>query len=381
MEFGWDADTVAFREEIASFLDAELPDWWKPTNHTILSGERHHTFCREFAPRLAARGYHVPHWPSEYGGRDASPWQVAVIAEEMWRRGEPRGQQYYGANWIGPAIIRYGSDEQKRYFLPRVAAGEIRWCQGFSEPDAGSDLAALRTAAVRDGDEYVVNGSKIWTSYAQAAEWCILVVRTDPAAERHSGISVLLVPMDSPGLEVREIKGCVGEHAFCELFLTDVRVPVHNRLGPENDGWAVTLDALAFERVGAPRYERARYVLQCAVEQLRARKGFDDPIIASRLGEAVASIEAARLLNYRIVDQKARALPPTAEGNVARLASVRAEQLAMDVLFDALGDESLVDGSLADQGMRSAMPAGLAAGSSEVNLNIIARQFLGLPKG
>ena len=381
MEFSWDNDAVVLRQEIADFLDSELPEWWRPTNQTILSGEQHHAFCREFAPRLAERGYHVPHWPSEYGGRDASPWQVAVIAEELWRRGEPRGQQYYGANWIGPAIIRHGTEEQKRHFLPLIAAGRLRWCQGFSEPDSGSDLASLRTSAYLDGDEYVVNGSKIWTSYAQTAEWCILIVRTDPAAERHAGISVLLVPMDSPGLEVREISGCVGEEAFCELFFTDVRVPMGNRLGAENEGWAVTLDALAFERVGAPRYERARYTLQCAVDQLRVTGRLDDAYTVVRLGEAVAAIEAARLLNYRIVDQKARALPPTAEGNVARLASVRAEQLAMDILFDAMGDESLVDMSLSDQGMRSAMPAGLAAGSSEVNLNIIARQFLGLPKG
>jgi alkylation response protein AidB-like acyl-CoA dehydrogenase len=381
MEFSWDSESVALREEIASFLDDELPDWWKPTNHTILSGEQHHAFCREFAPRLAAMGYHVPHWPSAYGGRDAPPWQVAVIGEELWRRGEPRGQQYYGANWIGPAIIRHGTDEQRQRFLPLIAAGEMRWCQGFSEPDSGSDLASIRTAAVLDGEEYVVNGSKIWTSYATTAEWCILVVRTDPEAERHAGISVLLVPMDSPGLEVREIKGCVGDEAFCEVFFTDERVPEKNRLGRENDGWAVTLDALAFERVGNPRYERARYVMSCAADQLRARGRLDDGAMSSRIGEALAAIEAARLLSYRIVDQKARSMPPTAEGNIARLATVRAEQLAMDVLFDALEDEAMVDGSLADQGMRSAMPAGVAAGTSEVNLNIIARQFLGLPKG
>ncbi len=260
MEFGWSEEDLTFRKEVRAFLDAELGDAWTgPT--AVLGSPENVTFSRRFAAALAERGWLTPHWPVEHGGSAASSWQHAILGEELWSIGEPRGPQYMNVNWIGPSIMRFGTDEQRRDHLPRIASGDVIWCQGFSEPEAGSDLGALRTRAVRDADEYVVNGQKVWTSYASVADFCYLLVRTGSEESGNRGITVLLVPMDLPGLEVREVGSVVGDHAFHELFLTDLRVPSSCRLGAENDGWEVVRQALAYERVGAPRWARAQHVL------------------------------------------------------------------------------------------------------------------------
>ena len=211
----------------------------------------------------------------------------------MWARGEPRGAQYMNVNWIGPAIMHYGSEEQKQQHLTRISGGDVLWCQGFSEPEAGSDLVALRTLALRDGDDYVVYGSKIWTSYANHAEFCFLLVRTDPESQRHRGISVLLMPMNLPGVEIREIPAVVGERYFHEVFLTDVRVPASCRLGPEGEGWSVVSYALQYERVGAARYARAALTLDRLAAHAKTRGWLDDPRVLERLGEVRAMVDAA----------------------------------------------------------------------------------------
>jgi alkylation response protein AidB-like acyl-CoA dehydrogenase len=380
VEFAWSEDEARFRRELIDFLDEALPSTWGEISKDGPGGDAQAHFSREFAGHLAERGWLTQHWPRAYGGADASPWRHAILGEEMWARGEPRGPQYMNVNWIGPAIMQYGSEEQKQQHLTRISRGDVLWCQGFSEPEAGSDLVALRTLATRDGDDYRVNGSKIWTSYANHAEFCFLLVRTDPESRRHRGISVLLMPMDLPGVEVREIPAVVGERYFHEVFLTDVRVPVSCRLGPEGEGWSVVAYALQYERVGAARYARAALTLDRLAVRARERGWLEEPRVLERLGEVRARVDAARVLTYRVIDQRAHGLPPSADTNVARVAGTRAEQAVAELALELFGSESLAHGSFGDAQFRSAMTAGVAVGATEVQLNLIASRLLGLPR-
>jgi alkylation response protein AidB-like acyl-CoA dehydrogenase len=386
VEFGWSDDDLAFRAELRAFLDAALPADWDEIAKGGPGSDAQVAFSRHFCAALAERGWLTQHWPAAFGGRDAPPWRHAIVGEELWARGEPRGPQYMNVNWIGPAIMRFGSEQQQQLHLPRIARGEAFWCQGFSEPEAGSDLAALRTRAERepsrssDGDAYLVNGSKIWTSYANHAHFCFLLVRTDPASKRHHGISVLLVPMDTPGVTVREIPSGVGERYFHEVFFQDVRVPVACRLGPEGEGWDVVAYALQYERVGAARYARAALTLDVLAERARSEGLLGDATITEKLGAARAVCEAARMLSYRVIDQRAHGLPPSADTNVARVAGTLAERAVSDLALELFGADALEYGSFADAQFRLAMTAGVAVGTTEVNLNLVASRVLGLPR-
>jgi alkylation response protein AidB-like acyl-CoA dehydrogenase len=303
------------------------------------------------------------------------------MGEELWSIGEPRGPQYMNVNWIGPSIMAHGSPEQKALHLPLIAAGKVIWCQGFSEPDAGSDLASLRTRAERDGDEYVVNGQKVWTSYASVADYCYLLVRTNPLAERHLGISVLLVPTSTPGLKITDVGSMVGEHAFHELFFDDMRVPVSCRLGAEDEGWAVVREALSYERVGAPRYARAAFQLDAAMCWARDNGVRLSEATIERVGQAYASCQAARLLAYRVMDERSKGLPPGPSGNIARASMVNAERLVGQCVLELQGPEAMRSGAIADEQFRKSLAAGIAAGSYETQMNLIARLRLNLPKG
>jgi alkylation response protein AidB-like acyl-CoA dehydrogenase len=283
-------------------------------------------------------------------------------------------------NWVGPTIMKYGSEEQKAFHLPRISAGRVFWCQGFSEPEAGSDLAALRTLAIRDGDAYVVDGSKIWTSYVNHAHYCFLVARTDPDSKRHHGISVLLVPMDLPGIEVREIPSVVGDRYFFEVFFSGVRVPVACRLGPEHAGWDVVTWSLAYERVGAARYARAAYTLDALARLAEERGRLGDARVQEQLGRARALCEAARLLAYRVIDLRAKGKPPSADTNVARVAGTAAERAVAELALEMFGTEALEYGHFAESHFRLAMTAGVAVGTTEINLNLVASRFLALPR-
>jgi alkylation response protein AidB-like acyl-CoA dehydrogenase len=261
-----------------------------------------------------------------------------------------------------------------------ISKGKVLWSQGFSEPEAGSDLVALRTLALRDGDDYVVNGSKIWTSYVNHAEYCFLLVRTDPNSKRHRGISVLLCPTDLPGIEIREIPSVVGERYFHEVFFDDVRVPVANRLGPENEGWEVVAHALQYERVGAARYARAALTLDELARRAAELGLLEDSSILERFGAARATCEAARMLVYRVIDLRNQGSPPTADTNVARVAGTMAEQAVSELALEIFGPDALEYGSFADSHFRLAMTAGVAVGTTEINLNLVASRFLGLPR-
>ncbi|WP_436771046.1 acyl-CoA dehydrogenase family protein [Yinghuangia sp. YIM S09857] len=379
MEFAFSKADAAFRNDLVEFLDRELADGWNRSEFGLGSAV-FTDFSRGFVGRLADRGWLTPHWPEEYGGGGQGAWQHFVLGEEMWKRGEPRGPQYMNVNWVGPAIIKYGTEEQKKTLLPPITRGEVFWCQGFSEPEAGTDLAALKTRAVRDGDGYVIDGQKIWTSYAHQADYCFLLARTGSPAEGRDGISVFLLPLDTPGVEVRRIEGFVGNDSFNELFLTGVRVPLECRLGEENKGWDIVRRTLAYERVGAPRYARAALVLDGLAAWCREAGLFADPGIREQFGEARALCEAARVLVYRVIDERAKAKEPSPKAYQARAAMVQAERAVGDLALDVMGAEALVEKSPGDAQFRNSLGAGIAAGSYEVQLNLISRLILQLPK-
>lgn len=381
MEFAWTKDDDDFRSRVRLFLDRELPaDWPDIARHG--PGSREQTeFSLEFCPRLAAEGLLVPHWPVEWGGAERPTWEHFILGEEMWAACEPRGAQYMNVNWIGPVLMRYGTAEQKQRYLPDMAAGKAIWCQGFSEPNAGSDLASLRTRATRDGDTYVINGQKIWTSYAALAGQCFLLARTGSPDMGKSAIAVFIVPMSTPGIEVRAIPSLIGHGDIHEVFLTDVRVPASARLGEEGQGWEIVSFALTNERVGIPRYEMSSRVLDDMVAELKRRGRFSDPMVRHRAGEAAAACQAARLLVYRVVDAKARDEIAGAEANMARVAVIAADhsvsEFGIDFLPDAYSGAGFAS-CLAHH--ERAIAAGIAAGAAEIQLNLIARRHLDLPR-
>ena len=378
MEFGWTAEDQAFRAQVRAVLAEMLPPGW--LEHEADPSESDHIAqSRGFARQLAERGWLTPHWPREYGGDEASPWRMTVLAEELWAHGEPRGPQYMNVNWIGPTIMAYGTEEQKRRHLPRIAAGDVIWCQGFSEPGAGSDLAALSTRAVRDGDDYLVNGQKIWTSYANQAEFCFLLVRTAVTPDPRQGITILLTPMDTPGIEVRDLPAVVGEHAFHEVFFTDARVPAACRLGEENGGWDLIRTALSRERAGSRRYTRALDTVDRLAGWAEQHGLLQDAGLAERLAEAWVACEVARVLSYAVVDEIARGRTSGASASRARVAMTHADRLIGDLCVDLRGVEGLAAGGDADvQYRRLTLVAGIAAGATEVQLDLIARSGLRL---
>jgi alkylation response protein AidB-like acyl-CoA dehydrogenase len=380
VDFEWAPEDAEYRTQLREFLARELPADWATLSKDGPGSDAQLEFSRAFCARLADAGWLTQHWPTAYGGRDATPWRHAVLGEEMWAHGEPRGSQYMNVNWIGPAIMQYGSDAQKALHLPRISNGDVLWCQGFSEPNAGSDLAALRTRAEREGDVYVVNGQKIWTSYCNKADFCFLLVRSDPASQRNRGISVLLMPMDLPGVVVREIPSVVGARYFHEVFLTDVRVPTGCRLGPEHEGWGVVTYALAYERVGAARYAKAALVLDQLAEHARANGRLGDPVLQERLAEARALCEAARLLAYRVIDGRVKGAPPSGDTHHARVAGTEADTLVGALALDVDGREARAYDRAAAANFRLSMTAGVAVGATDVQLTLIAARFLELPK-
>jgi alkylation response protein AidB-like acyl-CoA dehydrogenase len=391
MDFDFTPEDEAFRTELRAFLDDELPAWWKTV---FVDDARAMPFTRELCQKLAARGWLTLSWPREHGGADGSVWQQAVVREEMWAAGEPRGPQYMNLNYIGPLIMRFGTPEQQARFLPPMAAGDVIWCQGFSEPEAGSDLASLKTRAVRDGDRYVVNGQKIWNSYADApADHCLLLARTDPDVKKQQGISMFLVDMRTPGITVRAIPSMAGKSEFSEIFFDDAVIPVADRLGDENNGWTLVGEGLAFERIGIARYARANRVLEHLVAYARdtvvdGRPLAEDPAVRARLATLAVRIEAAKLLNYGAISIQAAGEVPAIEASIARIHNTQVEQLAGQVGLELLGPRGLLldddrfgllDGEMQRQWLES-IPVTVAAGSTEVQKNIIAQRGLGLPR-
>ena len=379
MDFGWSAQDAAFRAKVRDFLARELPANWDQISRHGPGSKEQTEFSLEFCPKLAAEGLLIPHWPEEYGGRNSAPWEHFILGEEMWAAGEPRGAQYMNVNWIGQTIMRFGSAKQKRDYLPEMARGRGIWCQGFSEPSSGSDLASLRTKAESSGDSYVINGSKVWTSYAGLANHCFLLARTGGSGK--AGIAIFLVSMKTPGIVVRPIPSLIGLGDIHEVFFENVVVPRSCRLGEEGQAWPIITYSLSNERVGIARYEFSLRVLRGMVEQLKRQGRFNDPITKFRAGQAFAACEAARLLVYRVVDQRVRGIPPSADANLARLAVVGADHAVADFGLDFLPDTFTgTDYPMHLSHHERAIAAGIASGAAEIQLNLVAHDYLRLPR-
>ncbi|MFI5046213.1 MAG: acyl-CoA dehydrogenase family protein [Acidimicrobiia bacterium] len=336
------------------------------------------SFCR----LLADRGLLCMAWPEEHGGRGASPWEQTVVREEMWAHHEPRGAQYMGVNWVGPAIMRHGTPQQKEQHLPAIARGEVIWCQGFSEPDAGSDLASLQTAARPDGDGWSITGQKVWTSYALMAQWCFLLARTSRGERKQHGITVFLVPMSSPAIEVRPIACMLGPHHLNEVFIDNLRVTEADVLGPVDGGWGVVQEVLAYERVGIARYARVERLLKEAPGVLGSRWDDVPSELRGRWARMLTHARRARLLAYRVIAAQydGRVNPSDTAGY--RIAVTRLDQESADVLTDLLALAGEGDPWAArfrrevEDHWRYAQAATVASGSIEMQRILMARALL-----
>jgi alkylation response protein AidB-like acyl-CoA dehydrogenase len=337
--------------------------------------------AQAFCKTLAKEGLLTLSWPVEYGGGGGSLWDQTVVREEMWAHHEPRGAQYMGLNWVGPALMAYGTDEQKAQHLSAIAAGDVIWCQGFSEPEAGSDLASLKTRATEDGDGYRINGQKIWTSYAGMAQWCILAARVGPG-ERHEGITMFMVPMDTPGITVRPIRSMLGYHHLNEVFFDDVWAGPDAVLGGIGEGWAVIRKALAHERVGIARYARCERLLSALGKELAPHWDDLPPSLHVQWARALVQVRVARLLAYRTVHAQATGAFPDVLASTARIAVTQCDQAVAEVLFQAVEERSLdagpsapIHGAIEDH-WRYAQAATVASGTIEVQRMIVSKALL-----
>jgi alkylation response protein AidB-like acyl-CoA dehydrogenase len=375
MEFAWNEQQQDFRATVRRFLADNLPDNWEAIAHGPGS-DAQTDFSKSFCGALADAGLLVPHWPSSWGGRDADPWTAFILAEEMWAAGEPRGGQYMNVNWIGPTFMLFGTQQQQQRFIPPMARGETLWCQGFSEPESGSDLASLRTRADKIDGGYRVNGQKIWTSYAGKADTCFLLARTAPGK---GGISILLVPMNTPGITVRQIPSIIGEGDIHEVFFDDVEVSDDALLGAEGQAWEIIRTSLALERVGIPRFALASRMLHRAVAALKKEGRFSAGAI-EQSARAQAACEVARLYSYNIIDQRCQGQPPGPEASAARIATVNAERQVGEFVVEHVPEALAGGDAMLLAHHQRAIVAGIASGAAEIQLNLIATELLQLPR-
>lgn len=383
MDLTYTEEEQEFRARLRAWLVKVLPELPARPSPDDWPGRRAHD--AGWQRRLYDAGYAGLHWPVDAGGRGATPTQHLIYLEETERAGAP----YVGANFVGllhagPTIAAEGTAEQRARWLPPVLRGDEVWCQGFSEPDAGSDLASLRTRAVRDGDEYVITGSKIWTSHAEVSDWCELLVRTDPQAPKHRGISWLAMPMDAPGVTIRPLRTLAGSTEFAEMFLDEVRVPVGNRVGAENDGWRVTMVTLSFERGTAFVGEvvACRRTLGELARTAKANGRWDDPALRRRLGRLYGEFGALwRLTQWNVSESERSGGVPGTGGSVFKLAYSHARQELYDTAAEVLGAQSLSLDEEWTLDRLSSLSYTIAAGTSQIQQNIVAERILGLPKG
>jgi alkylation response protein AidB-like acyl-CoA dehydrogenase len=333
------------------------------------------------------------HWPREYGGQVASPVRSAVFNEEMSYHRVP-GRDNFGVRMMGATLMLHGSEEQKRVHLPPVAKGEVQWCQGYSEPESGSDLASLSTKAVRDGDDFVVNGSKIWTSMGHCADWIMLLARTDVDAPKHRGISFFLVDMKTPGIQVTPIVNMAGRHEFNQIIFDNVRVPAQNIVGEENQGWYVAVTLLDFERSGIDYSANGKRLLDdtrayAAETQRNGQKLTELPWVRHSLADRYIECEVARLIAYNVAYRQGQGLVPNKEASVSKVFGSetvqRVARTCMDILgmYGALSGKEKwapLQGHIQESWMLS-LSGTIAAGTSEIQRNVIASRGLGLPRG
>ena len=393
MDLNLTGEEVAFRDEFRSWLAINAPKDWSSWREKPL--EESFPYLRTWQRRLHKGGWTAVSWPKEYGGRSATLMQQAIFWEEMARVEAPPMANALGLGLIGPTIIAYGTEAQKKRFIPRILSADEIWCQGFSEPNAGSDLAALQTEARLDGGHYIVNGQKIWTSYGWVGDWCELVVRSDPVAPKHKGLTVLLVDMKSPGVEVRPLRQMTGESEFNELFFRDVRVPVENVLGKVNDGWNVAVSTLMYERgsYGARLHllfkrNISRLIQLAHTVPCNGRTAAEDPLVRQKLAQCLAEIEIMRVNQLRAFSRLTATGVPGPEGSIQKIfwseLNQRVQQLAQEILgpYGQLlaADSHAIDKGVWSYGYLRTRGNTIEAGTSEVQRNIIGHFVLGLPR-
>jgi alkylation response protein AidB-like acyl-CoA dehydrogenase len=394
MDFRFSDEDENFRSEFRKWLEANLPSEHRKTAFPIefFANEEGEEWEQRLAwhKKMHAAGWIAIQYPKQYGGRGATITQQYIYDEELNRAGAPQLVNGQGIGLVGPTLMHLGTEEQRQRYLPKMLAAEEIWCQGYSEPGSGSDLASLQTRAIEDGDYFVVNGQKVWTSDAHHADMCFLLVRTDPAAPKHKGISYLLVDMHSPGITVRPLVQITGDRGFNEMFFEDVRVPKKNLVGEKNNGWLVALTSLMYER-------RARDMTPivhelAALARLVPRNGingWDDSRVRQRIAEFACEAWAIRYVGLRQLTRQLKGLPPGPESSIQKLAyselNLRIQKFAMELL-GAYGQMTYQAPLAIDEGkwsyrMLAARGMIIGAGTSEIQRNVIGERVLGLPKG
>ncbi len=381
MDFSYPAEVEQFRAELRDWLSANLTDELVAARRPPGRDDATIELLRAWSRTMADAGWAAVSWPREYGGRGATVLEQLVYTEETTRARAPMPLNVIGMNNIAPAIMHYGTEEQKTTLLPRMMRADDIWCQGMSEPEAGSDLAALRTRAVRDGDEFVVNGQKIWTSLGHRAHWCQLYVRTDADAPKHKGISCLIVDMGLPGIEVRPLVTLNGDTDFAEVFFHDVRVPAGALLGPLNAGWQVATTTLSHERAGAARlYAEMQVRLEELVDDIASGDAgaLDDPVVLRRLGEIAVRIKYLEVLCQRSISATLYGGDPFASASLAKTVWGEIGQDMAALAFDVLGTGG-TNAAWANYRLTSRSLT-IAGGTTQINKNITAQRVLGLPR-
>jgi len=390
LRFDFTPEESDFRRELSAFLGDALPaDWHGPADE---SRDDHWALNQQIKKGLADRGWFVMSWPIEYGGADSSSMMNTIFAEEMAYRRAP-GHDRFGTRMLGPTLMRFGSDSQRTEHLGAIARGEVQWCQGYSEPNSGSDLASLQTRAVLDGDNFIVNGAKIWTSLAHRADMMFMLVRTDPDAAPHKGISLLLVDMKTPGIQVLPIINMAGVHSFNQVVFDDVRVPQANLVGDLNDGWRVGMTVLNFERSGIDYAAWARAALEELVDYVKNDDSLvstvkTGPEVRGKLASLNTEIEAARLLCYDVAWRQGQGEVPSAEASISKVAGTEIYAKVLDYGTELLGmygalepgsEQAELQGNFLK--MRLFATSGpILAGTNEIQKNIIAQRGLNLPR-
>jgi alkylation response protein AidB-like acyl-CoA dehydrogenase len=396
MDFRDGADEASFRSEVSSFIGSELPDelrWRGGLRSSFDSSGSGNAgdVSKQWRGKLRGRGWIAPAWPKDYGGAGLSVMQQFIFNEEMANARAPRTGGGIALGMAGPTIMVHGTDEQKQRFLPPILAGDQVWCQGFSEPNAGSDLANLETRAVRDGDDYVINGQKIWTSGAQFADWMNVLARTDPDAPKHKGISYFILDMKSPGISVRPLVNLVGNAEFSEVFFDNVRVPKQNLLGEENRGWYIATTTLDFERSNIASTTHLVLLVIDLLDWTRGHVASNEcalartPKLRYELADRFVEAQIARLMSYQIISMQNAGLIPNKESSVAKLYCSELEQRIAQTAMKIAGPyaQSMEKDAPMQAGKMYLYSVALTigGGTSEIQRNIIAMRGLGLPRG
>ena len=391
MNFDFSAHEEAFRKDVRRWLETHLPDDLRGRAFASSRADREEVRrLRAWQRAMHEAGYVGMDWPREFGGRGASIVEMVILYQEMARAESPQLVNRGGISMLGPTLMKHGTPAQQKRFLPRILTAEEVWCQGFSEPNAGSDLASLQTRAVREDDQFVVNGQKVWTSMAHVADWCFLLVRTDPTAPKHRGISFLLVDMTTPGIAVRPLRQITGEAEFNEVFFDNVRVPADHLVGRLNEGWSVAITTLAYERdlLTFIRHVSLRNALHRLVRLVQRQKTSVDPIVRQKVAGLWIGEQALQLNGYRSLTNILRGGAPGPEGSISKLFWSQVDQDLAQVATEVIGPYSqITQGSpwAPDEGQWEfyellARASGIRAGTSEILRNILAERVLGLPK-